>query len=192
MTRTKITASTGNVYADLGFQNPEEHALKAELVRRISIALKAQSLTQTEAAKRLSIGQPDVSKMLSGQFRQFSVERLMRFLVALGHDVKIVVEPARAAKSKAAQLVVAGEFRSIDESGIADQLPLQHAATLKAAGQRGVVSGEAASSARMPMERFMAKGTKIGRDARDGRFIPVDVAIRRPSTTTVETIKKSK
>ena len=109
MTRTKIAASTGNVYADLGFQNPEEHALKAELVRRISIALKAQSLTQTEAAKRLSIGQPDVSKMLSGQFRQFSVERLMRFLVALGHDVKIVVEPARAAKSKAAQLVVAGE-----------------------------------------------------------------------------------
>lgn len=43
-----------------------------------------------------------------------------------------------------------------------------------------------------PMEKFMAKGTKIGRDARDRRFIPVDVAIRRPPTTTVETIKKSK
>ena len=109
MIRTKITASSGNVYADLGFQNPSEHALKAELVRRITKALKAQSLTQAEAAKTLAIGQPDVSKMLSGQFRQFSVERLMRFLVALGHDVKIVVEPARAAKSKAAQLVVAGE-----------------------------------------------------------------------------------
>lgn len=30
---------------------------------------------------------------------------------------------------------------------------------------------------------------KIGRDARDGKFISVKEAIRRPSTTTVETIK---
>ena len=111
MTRAKITASSGNVFADLGFKNPAEHALKSELVRRIAKALKAQSLTQAEAAKKLAIGQPDVSKMLAGQFRQFSVERLMRFLVALGHDVKIVVEPARSAKAKAraAQLMVAGE-----------------------------------------------------------------------------------
>jgi hypothetical protein len=31
--------------------------------------------------------------MLRGDFRQFSVERLMRFLVALGQDVEIVVKP---------------------------------------------------------------------------------------------------
>lgn len=36
----------------------------------------------------------------------------------------------------------------------------------------------------------MAKGTQIGRDARTGEFIPVREAIRRPSTTTVETIRK--
>lgn len=33
---------------------------------------------------------------------------------------------------------------------------------------------------------------KIGRDAKTGLFIPVSVAIRRPATTTVETIKKGK
>lgn len=32
--------------------------------------------------------------------------------------------------------------------------------------------------------------TRIGRDARTGRFIPVKEAQRRPSTTTVETIKR--
>jgi predicted XRE-type DNA-binding protein len=109
MTRTKITRSSGNVYADLCLENPAEHALKAELVRRINAALNAQSLTQTAAAKTLGIGQPDISKMLSGQFDKFSVERLMRFLVALGHDVKIVVEPKRATKSRSAQIVVAAE-----------------------------------------------------------------------------------
>ncbi len=36
----------------------------------------------------------------------------------------------------------------------------------------------------------MPKVQKIGRDAGNGQFIPVEVAIRRPSTTTVETIKK--
>ena len=104
----KITKSSGNVYADLGFKNPEEHALKAELVRQIAAVMKDQALTQTAAARRLGIEQPDVSKLLKGHFRQFSVERLMRFLVALGLDVEIVVRPASAtrAKTKAAQLTV--------------------------------------------------------------------------------------
>lgn len=34
------------------------------------------------------------------------------------------------------------------------------------------------------------KTSKIGRDARTGKFIPVKEAKRRPSTTTVETIKR--
>ncbi len=37
----------------------------------------------------------------------------------------------------------------------------------------------------------MAKSTtKIGRDAKSGKFIPVKQAQRRPATTTVETIKR--
>lgn len=35
------------------------------------------------------------------------------------------------------------------------------------------------------------KSTKIGRDARTGEFIPVKEALRRPSTTVIETIKRS-
>jgi predicted XRE-type DNA-binding protein len=103
---TKITKSSGNVYADLGLKNADEHALKAEFVRQIAAVMKEQELTQTAAARLLGIDQPDVSKMLRGHFRQFSVERLMRFLVALGRDVDIVVRPVRAARAKMAQLTV--------------------------------------------------------------------------------------
>jgi predicted XRE-type DNA-binding protein len=108
---TKMTKASGNIYADLGFKNAEEHALKAELVRQISAVMKDQELTQTDAAHRLGIEQPDVSKLLRGHFRQFSVERLMRFLVALGQDVEIVVRPAsaRRARAKAAQLTVSAK-----------------------------------------------------------------------------------
>lgn len=103
---TKVTKSSGNVYADLGLKNPDEHALKAELVRQIAAVMKDQELTQTAAARRLGIEQPDVSKLLRGHFRQFSVERLMRFLVALGQDVEIVVRPVSATKAKTAQLTI--------------------------------------------------------------------------------------
>jgi predicted XRE-type DNA-binding protein len=105
MTR-RITKSSGNVYADLGIKNADEHALKAELVRQIAAVLEDEGLTQTAAARRLGIAQPDVCKLLKGHFRQFSVERLMRFLIALGQDVEIIVGPAAAMRAQSGHLTV--------------------------------------------------------------------------------------
>ena len=64
-------------------------------VFRIDTILKHRGLKQVEAADLFGVRQPDVSKMLRGEFRQFSVERLLRFLVALDQDVEIVVKPHR-------------------------------------------------------------------------------------------------
>jgi len=55
--------------------------------------MENRGLKQVEAAELFGVRQPDVSKMLRGDFRQFSVERLLRFLVALGQDVEILVNP---------------------------------------------------------------------------------------------------
>lgn len=87
------TKSSGNVFADVGLANAGEHLIKAKLVLKIDRLMRTRRLKQTEAAKLFGVKQPDVSKMLHGDFRQFSVERLMRFLVALGQDVQIVVRP---------------------------------------------------------------------------------------------------
>jgi predicted XRE-type DNA-binding protein len=84
----------------------EEHLIKAQLVYKIDMLMEARGLKQKEAAALFGIRQPDVSKMLRGDFRQFSVERLMRFLVALGQDVEIVVKPHRGSR-RPAQLKVA-------------------------------------------------------------------------------------
>jgi predicted XRE-type DNA-binding protein len=64
--------------------------------------MKKRGLKQVEAADLFGIRQPDVSKMLRGEFRQFSVERLLRFLVALDQDVEIVVKPHREGNCAAA------------------------------------------------------------------------------------------
>lgn len=85
--------SSGNVFADIGLPNAGEHLIKAKLVLKIDGLMRARGLKQIEAAKLFGVKQPDVSKMLRGDFRQFSVERLLRFLVALGQDVEIVVKP---------------------------------------------------------------------------------------------------
>ncbi|MGH6848399.1 MAG: helix-turn-helix domain-containing protein [Methylocella sp.] len=96
---------SGNVFADIGRPDADEHLIKAHLVFKIGRIMKERGLKQIEAAELFGVKQPDVSNMLRGRFRQFSVERLMRFLVALGQDVEIVVKP-HTDRREAAQLRV--------------------------------------------------------------------------------------
>ena len=91
----EMEPGSGNVFADLGLADPGEHLIKAGLVVKISRTIRRRHLTQAAAAQLMGIDQPKVSAMLAGRFRGYSVERLMRFLVALGHDVEIVVKPGK-------------------------------------------------------------------------------------------------
>lgn len=95
----KFETSSGNVFADLGVPQAEEHFVKAQLVHKIDQLMKQRRIKQIEAARLFGVTQPDVSKMLRGQFRQFSVERLLRFLVALDQDVEIRIRPHRGGRS---------------------------------------------------------------------------------------------
>lgn len=93
MTTADYEVSSGNVFRDARVPNPGEHLVKAQLVYKIDGILKERGLTQAAAAALFGAKQPDVSNLLRGQFRQFSLERLLKFLVALGQDVDIVVTP---------------------------------------------------------------------------------------------------
>ena len=95
MSKRGYEIGSRNVFEDIGVPNPEEHLVKAQLVFKIDAILKERHLKQVDVADLLGNRQPDVSKMLRGEFRQFSVERLLRFLVALNQDVEIVVKPHR-------------------------------------------------------------------------------------------------
>jgi predicted XRE-type DNA-binding protein len=90
-----IEPSSGNVFADLDLKNPEELLAKAELVQRICEIIAERKLTQIRAAAVLGIDQPKVSALMRGKLDGFSLDRLFRFLNALGRDVEIVVRPAR-------------------------------------------------------------------------------------------------
>jgi predicted XRE-type DNA-binding protein len=93
--------STGNVFADLGLPNPEEALAKAELAHKIIQVVRFRELTQVQTAKLLGIDQPKVSALMRGRLSGFSLERLMRFLLLLGQDIKITVQACPRSRSQA-------------------------------------------------------------------------------------------
>jgi predicted XRE-type DNA-binding protein len=104
-TEEPVEASSGNVFADLGLKNPEELLAKAELVQCIAGVIAERKLTQVRAAKLLGIDQPKVSALLKGKLDGFSIDRLFRFLNALGRDVEITIRPARQADEAETRVV---------------------------------------------------------------------------------------
>jgi len=104
--KSKITQSSGNIFADLGLENPQEHYVKAHLIILISKMIESNNLTQGQAATKMGLRQPDVSKLLRGRFEGFSLERLLYFVRALGSDVEIKIKPSKP-KQKGRILVTA-------------------------------------------------------------------------------------
>jgi predicted XRE-type DNA-binding protein len=93
--KSTITKSSGNIFADLGLENPQEHYAKARLAILISKMIEVQNLTQGQAASKIGLRQPDVSKLLRGRLEGFSLERLLNFVRALGSDVEIKIKPSK-------------------------------------------------------------------------------------------------
>jgi predicted XRE-type DNA-binding protein len=87
-----VQRGSGNVFADLGFDNPEEMQLRADLVQQIRGIIKRRRLTQVTAAKLLGIRQPDLSALLHGRLTKYSLERLLKFMTILDRDVQILVK----------------------------------------------------------------------------------------------------
>lgn len=114
-TKKKITIDyekgSGNIFADLELDNPEEELIKSDLTRNIAFIIKKKKLTQSQVAKILGVDQPRISSLLRGRFDLFSVEMLMHFLQALGQDIKIVVKP-KPRNRKVAHISVVSERTS--------------------------------------------------------------------------------
>ena len=95
-----VERSSGNVFADLGVPDAVAHLLKGEFVSRIDTIIRQRGITQTEAARILGLSEPDVSRLLGGDFRQYSLERLFRLLAAFGRDIDIVIRQPRSATGR--------------------------------------------------------------------------------------------
>ncbi len=90
---TKIVRADANIFADLGRPDAQAHFLKAQIVAEIYRLANERGLTQSRAGVLMGISQPEVSRMFKGNFREYSIDRLMSFLTAFDRDIEIVVRP---------------------------------------------------------------------------------------------------
>jgi predicted XRE-type DNA-binding protein len=91
--KVKVDVGSGNIFADLGLPDADTHFLKAQIVSEIYRLTNVRKLTQAQTGKLMGITQPEVSRMFKGQFREYSVDRLMGCLTSFDRDVEIVVRP---------------------------------------------------------------------------------------------------
>lgn len=101
-----VYTSSGNIFADLGLPNSEDRLIKAGLARKISEIIASRSLTQVQAAEILGIDQPKISALIRGRLKDFSIERLIKFLNILGNDVEITVKPKPENRLSASTTVI--------------------------------------------------------------------------------------
>ena len=100
----RVVQSSGNVFADLGLPDAAELDTKVRLCAAINRIVERRRLTQAAAANALGVNQPKVSALLHYKLEGFSVERLMKFLLALGQGVEIIVKSKP--RSRSAQIDV--------------------------------------------------------------------------------------
>jgi len=90
---------SGNVFKDLGFENPEEELAKVKLASIINDIIEKRRLTQKLAGEILGVNQPKISALKNGRLKGFSIERLFSYLEKLDQHIEITITNKSKAKS---------------------------------------------------------------------------------------------
>lgn len=94
MTRPiEFEKSTGNIFADLGLDNPEELQARGMIGFHVVELLKSKEMKQRQIAELLEIKQAEVSHLLNGHFSRFTIDKLLHFLKQMNQKVTIQISP---------------------------------------------------------------------------------------------------
>src|SRR5438132_9536058 len=104
-----LTPGTGNVFADLGFENAAELQAKAMLSIHIEEALKECGWSFDRAAEATGMPETALEGIVRGDLDGFTIGQLMDCLSKLNRDIEIRV--TRAKERGGRLTVVAGELK---------------------------------------------------------------------------------
>jgi predicted XRE-type DNA-binding protein len=84
-----------NVFVDLGFGEDEAAGLKLRsyLFMALQEVIRNSGTSQKKIAELMGADQPKVSKILNGNFSEFSIERITEYLQKLGYDIHVSTMP---------------------------------------------------------------------------------------------------
>ena len=98
--RIEFEICSGNVFADIGFDNAEEMQFKSVLVRQINQTIKSRELTSIQVRDLLNIDEAMLSNLSRGRLTELTIEHLFRYLNILGIDLEVVLKPPSTASSQ--------------------------------------------------------------------------------------------
>jgi predicted XRE-type DNA-binding protein len=109
---------SGDFLSDRGYLDPDEMRVKFALANEIALIIEERGLKQTEAAQAAELSQSDVSRIVNGIVKDYSVYRLMRVVTRLGKNVSIDFTDAKAEQGAISLRNVAATTRQnpLDES----------------------------------------------------------------------------
>jgi predicted XRE-type DNA-binding protein len=98
-----LVRGSGNVFRDLGRENPDVEQLKALLAAEIIKTLDRDELTVRAAHAQTGIAAADFSRIRNADLGRFTLDRLMSIINSLGSriEVKIRVRPIETAGTEA-------------------------------------------------------------------------------------------
>ena len=92
----EVIRGSGNVYRDVGKDNPDLRQFKAILATEIIKALDRDGLTVRKAQARTGIAAADFSRIRNADLGRFTVDRLMSIINRLGSRVEVAVKVRRS------------------------------------------------------------------------------------------------
>ena len=90
--------SSGNVFADLGLEDASELFTRGKIGIQVLRLLKQRNLKQREISELLGIPQPEVSRLMKGEFQRFSEGKLLIFLKRLDTEITLHLRSRHALK----------------------------------------------------------------------------------------------
>ena len=91
--KIEFEESSGNIFADLGFEDADELHARGLIGCHVVQLLKNKNLKQNDIATLLGIKQAEVSHLLNGHFNRFSADKLLAFLKRMDQKVTIQISP---------------------------------------------------------------------------------------------------
>lgn len=76
----EFEVGSGNVFADLGFENAQEMLCKSELVRQINRTIKDRGLTAERVKDLLQVDDRMLANLSRGRLTELTIEHLFRYL----------------------------------------------------------------------------------------------------------------
>jgi len=92
-----LVKSSGNVFEDMGFEKHEAGVLKAKALIMIELEkyIKANKLTQAQAAEVLGVPRPRINRLLKRDFSKITLDKMAEMVSRAGMTMEVKIKKTR-------------------------------------------------------------------------------------------------